>query len=107
LSDPNIHATAQSVSDKLDGEIDGTALPYRLMALLQECSIGSLRNGDGTYPYPEGPNTSSSLLDGFTTLAKIIARTNKGDDIWDAVMKTRDEVAVLSAQVAALVAKAS
>ena len=102
MSDPNANASAQSVADKLDGEVNGQALSYRLMALLHECSIGSLRNGDGSYPYPEGPNTSSSLLDGFTTLAKIFARTNKGDDPWDAIMKTRDEVNALSVQVAAI-----
>jgi hypothetical protein len=104
MSDPNINASARSVSDKLDGEVNGQQLNYRLMALLHECSIGSLRNGDGTYPYPEGPNTSSSLLDGFTTLAKIVARTNKNDDLWDAVMKTRDQVEALAVQVAAIAA---
>jgi hypothetical protein len=80
MSDPNVNATAESVSDKLDGEADGAQLAYRLMALLQECSIFSLRNGDGTYPYPEGPNVSSSLLDGFTTIAKIVGRTYKASD---------------------------
>jgi hypothetical protein len=104
MSDPNVNASAQSVSDKLDGEVDGQQLIYRMMALLQECNIGSLRNGDGSYPYPEGPNKSSSLLDGFTTLAKIFARTNKGDDPWDAIMKTRDAVEALTAQVAAIAA---
>jgi len=87
----NIHASAESVSDKLDGEVDGKQLSYRLMALLHASNIFSLRNGDGTYPYPEGANVSSSLLDGFTTLAKILGRTfvavdGKEYDIWDAVM---------------------
>lgn len=100
MSDPNLNATAKTVADKLDGLVNGSALDYREMALLWECAIGSLRNGDGTYPFPEGPNKSTSLLDGFTTLAKIIARTNEGDDIWDAVMKTRNAVETMAADVA-------
>lgn len=80
MSDPNIYASAASVSDKLDGQEDGSQLSYRLMALLQESTIFSLRNGDGSYPYPENPNVSSSLLDGFTTIAKIVGRTYKASD---------------------------
>lgn len=80
MADPNVNASAESVSDKLDGEVNGSQLSYRLMALLHESNIFSLRNGDGSYPYPEGPNVSSSLLDGFTTLAKILGRTYKASD---------------------------
>ncbi|PBA43505.1 hypothetical protein CKJ63_03325 [Mycobacterium avium] len=73
-TDPNIGATAQSVSDKLDGEIDGQPLDYALAALLQPSQRFSLRPG-GSYPYTEGPNASASRLDQITTLAKILART--------------------------------
>lgn len=80
MVNPNIDASPASVSDKLDGQASGSQLSYRLMALLHESTIFSLRNGDGSYPYPEGPNTSSSLLDGFTTIAKIVGRTYKASD---------------------------
>ncbi|MDY0113714.1 MAG: hypothetical protein RBS21_05495 [Corynebacterium sp.] len=81
--DPNINATAQSVSDKLDGTADGSPLPYRAVALLHPSEIFSLSGtvaGVTAYPYPEGPNTSTSILDGFTTLAKILGRTYVASD---------------------------
>lgn len=80
MADANSNASAQSVSDKLDGQSNGAQLAYALAALLSESNIFSLRNGDGSYPYPEGPNVSSSRLDHVTTLAKVLCRTYKASD---------------------------
>lgn len=78
MPDPNINATADSVSGKLDGvDQNGARLPYRLVALLEPSGAFSLNT---TYPYPEGPNTTSSQLDMTTTLAKVLTRTYKASD---------------------------
>lgn len=87
-TDPNVNASAQSVSDKIDGEVDGQQLAYRLVALLEPSKIFSLNS---SYTYPEGPNTSSSALDIITTVAKVLTRTyvasdGKTYDLFDAVM---------------------
>lgn len=80
VTDPNANATAASVADKLDGEINGQQLAYALAGLMYPSTIFGLRNGDGIYPYPEGPNASSSRLDQVTTLAKVLCRTYTAKD---------------------------
>jgi hypothetical protein len=123
VSDPNINATAQSVSDKLDGEVDGQPLPYDQIDQLQVAEKFSL---SGTVPgitpvkYPEGENVSPSFIDHVNTLTKEFARVyvaaadGKKYDPWDAIMDTHDivqglaaAVTALSAQVQALQPKAS
>jgi hypothetical protein len=89
MTDPNINASAQSVSDKLDGIIDGTPLSYREVEFLVPSQIFGLSS---SYPFPEGQNgPDSSALDQVCTLAKVLTRTwvgpdGKTYDIWDAVM---------------------
>jgi hypothetical protein len=93
MTDPNINATAQSVADQLAGtDGNSNALPYRLTALLQPSQVFSLGS---TYPYPEGPNTTPSVFDQVTTLAKVLTRTwvgpdGKTYDLFDAVMTLLD-----------------
>lgn len=88
MASPNADATAQSVSDKMDGLVDGQPLPYAIVAMLAQSKIFSL---DKSYPEPEGANTGSSRLDQITTLAKVLTRTWEGPDgkvydLFDAVM---------------------
>jgi hypothetical protein len=78
MADPDINATAESVSDKLDGQVNGTPLSYDEVAMLRKSSIFTLRNGD--YPYQEGANTDPSFIDHVNTLAKILTRTWVGSD---------------------------
>ena len=88
MSSPDSHATAQSVSDALNGsDGNGNALPYRLVAMLYDANLLGLFKD---YAYPESSNTSASQFDHNTTLAKLLTRTHThGDgntyDIWDAV----------------------
>lgn len=113
MSDPNINATAESVSDKLDGEVGGQPLPYDLIDMLQLAELFSLSGTvEGVTPvkYPEGENVSSSFIDHVNTLTKIFARVHKSIvdgkvyDPWDAIMDSHDSLQALSAQVAALTA---
>jgi hypothetical protein len=78
MADPNIDASPESVSDKLDGEVGGAALSYDEVAMLRKSSIFTLRNGD--YPFQEGENTDPSFIDHTNTLAKILTRTWVGPD---------------------------
>jgi len=87
MTDPNVNATAQSVSDKLDGtDGNGNQLGNRKVAMLYEADIlGLLKD----YAFTEGSNESASLLDQIVTLAKIFTRKHTfvegGDqlDAWD------------------------
>lgn len=95
MPDPNANANAASIADKLDGRINGQPLDYCLVTLLHKSGIFSLR--DGSFPQPEGENTSPSRLDQITTLAKILSRTYVASDgheydIWDAVMTVLESV---------------
>lgn len=86
--DPNANASAASVSDKLDGLVNGQPLPYELVAMLEPSHIFGLGS---SYPQPEGPNTTASVMDKVTTLAKVLTRTyiasdGKTYDVFDAVM---------------------
>lgn len=89
MSDPNANANANSIADKLDGQVNGQPLSYDVVTMLTPGTVFGLR--DGTYPQGEGPNSSSSLIDKVTTLAKILSRTyvasdGKTYDLWDATM---------------------
>lgn len=105
--DPNVNATAQSVSDKLDGEVDGTPLPYDLVDMLETAEKFSLPGtvtGVTPVAYPEGENVSSSFVDHTNTLTKIFARKYRGADgnlydPWDAIMEILDYVLAQKAPV--------
>jgi hypothetical protein len=92
--DPNINATPQSVADSLAGTVDGSPLSFRQVAMLAASEIFSLSGdveGVTPYPFPEGPNTSTSAFDNITTLSKILTRTwvgpdGKTYDLFDAIM---------------------
>ena len=83
----NAGATPESNADKLDGTVGGAALKNRLVAMFYDAHMfGRARD----YAFPEGSNTSPSLLDHGTSLAKLLTRTQKlsdGNDydLWDAV----------------------
>jgi hypothetical protein len=94
MSDPNAGASPESIQNKLDGVENGIALSYRKVALLEPSKIFGLAT---SYPYSEGPNTSSSQLDQQTTQAKILTRTyvasdGKTYDLFDAVMTILESV---------------
>ena len=77
-------ADADSVARDNNG-VDATGhwLPWRRVHMLREAQIGDLStqtNGDA-----EAPNVSSSLYDQVVTLAKILTRRYKGQDIFDMV----------------------
>lgn len=86
---PNVDATAQSVSDKLDGvDGNGNELPFRKAAMFYEANLLGLSKD---YAFPEGANTSPSMEDQSTSLAKLLTRKHTladGNqyDLWDAVM---------------------
>ncbi len=88
MTSPNANATAQSVSDKLDGiDGNGNAEPYDVVAMLYDANLLGLAKD---YAFPEGPNVSSSALDHVNTLAKVLTRTHKHADgntydVFDAV----------------------
>jgi hypothetical protein len=89
MTDPDINANPESISDKLDGQVDGQPLSYDIVDMLRPSTIFSLR--DGSYPEPEGENTSPSFIDHENTMAKIYTRTfvavdGKTYDGWDAIM---------------------
>jgi hypothetical protein len=72
VTDPNVNATAETVSDKLDGtNTDGQILGYRKAAMFYDANMFGLSKD---YAFPEGPNTSPSLLDQETSLAKLLTR---------------------------------
>jgi hypothetical protein len=83
--DPNAGAVASTVMNALAGIDDetGEQLAFDLVAFLQPSQRFSLQGtapGVTPYPFPEGPNQSSSALDKLTTLAKILTRTYKAAD---------------------------
>ena len=77
-------ADAQSVSAENNGvDGGGRKLPWRVVHVLREAAIGDLStqtSGDA-----EVPNVSSSLYDQVVTLAKVLTRRYKGQDIFDMV----------------------
>jgi len=88
MTSPNVNATPQSVSDKLDGiNGNGQAEPFDIVAMLYDANLLGLSKD---YAFPEPPNTSSSVIDHVNTLAKILTRTHKHADgntydAWDAL----------------------
>jgi hypothetical protein len=88
VTDPNVDATAQTVSDKLDGtNDDGQLLGYRRAAMFYDANMFGLSKD---YAFPEGSNVSPSLLDQGTSLAKLLTRKQtladgNDYDLWDCV----------------------
>lgn len=88
MTDPNITATPASNADKLDGtDGNGNALPYRQAAMFYDARMFGLAKD---YAFPEGPNTTSSVLNHGTSLAKLLTRkqtlADKNDyDLWDCI----------------------
>ena len=88
MTSPNVNASAQSVSDKLDGlDSTGNQEPFDIVAMLYTANLLGLSKD---YAFPEAANTSSSALDHVNTLAKILTRTHKHADgntydAWDAL----------------------
>ncbi|OBJ69081.1 hypothetical protein [Mycobacterium sp. 1274756.6] len=88
MADPNIDATAQTVSDKLDGtNNDGQVLGYRRAAMFYDANMFGLSKD---YAFPEGSNTSPSVLDQATSLAKLLTRKQtladgNDYDVWDCI----------------------
>jgi len=85
---------AQSISNDNNGiDANGKSLPWRLVHLLRAAQIGDISSqtdGDA-----EASNISSSVFDQVVTLSKILTRTYKGHDIWDAVMLLADHFQLL------------
>lgn len=78
MTDPNVNASPQSVSDALAGtDGNGNALPYRKVAMLYDSHMFGLSKD---YAFPEGPNVTSSEFDEETTEAKLLTRTRKMPD---------------------------
>lgn len=88
MTDPNVNATPQSVSDLISGtDGNGAALSFAKVAMLYDANLLGLAKD---YAFPEGSNMSPSRLDQITTLAKVLTRTHTHADgntydIWDAV----------------------
>ncbi len=78
MTSPNVGATAQSVSDKLDGIGATGPLSYREVDQLAPMAIFGLAS---SAPYPEAPSqTTTSVLDVTTTLGKIHTATYQASD---------------------------
>ncbi|RAV17525.1 hypothetical protein DQP57_00430 [Mycobacterium colombiense] len=78
MTDPNVNATAESVSDKIDGiDGDGNQLSYRKVAMFYDSHLFG-RAVD--YAFPEGANVSSSMCDHAASEAKLWTRTRKMSD---------------------------
>ena|SRR6185437_3231755 len=95
MADPNAGASAETVQDKLDGQVNGQPLPYDIVDMLRPSKIFSLRTGE--YPYPETENTDPSFIDHVNTLTKILSRTYVASDgqeydAWDALMTILESV---------------
>lgn len=77
-------ADAQSVENKLDGSVNGKPWDYRIVHLLAEyAGVGSL---------DENPNSTPSMFDQITTLAKILTRRHNGKDVFDLLVEIHDAV---------------
>jgi len=83
-------ADAVSIQNALDGTDGSKMLPWRVVHLLRDASIGDLStqtDGDA-----ETANISASLYDQVVTLSKILTRRYKGKDIWDMACEIHDAV---------------
>lgn len=78
MTDPNVNASPESVADSLDG-IDGSGDPllFRQVAMLYDSNLFGLSKD---YAFPEGSNTTPSVLNHGATLAKVWTRTRKMSD---------------------------
>jgi hypothetical protein len=78
MTSPNVNASPQSVSDKLDGlAADGTELPFRKVAMFYDSNLFG-RAVD--YAFPEGANETASELNHVASQAKLWTRTRKMSD---------------------------
>jgi hypothetical protein len=78
MTSPNVNATPQSVSDKLDGiDGNGAELSYRKVAMFYEAHIFGL---PVDYAFTEGPNETASVLNHAATLAKLFTRKHTMPD---------------------------
>jgi hypothetical protein len=75
---------AKSVENKLDGAVNGQPWPYRIVNLLAEYA------GPGSLD--EQPNSTPSMFDQITTLAKILTRRHNGKDAFDLLVEIHDAV---------------
>jgi hypothetical protein len=98
MTSPNVNASPQSVSDKLDGiDPNGTELSFRKVAMFYEAHTFGLA---ADYAFAESPNETASELNHVATLAKLLTRKKTladGNqyDAWDALM-TLAKAAVLA-----------
>jgi len=94
-------ADASTVEAKLDGLNPETRQPwpYRIVNFFTEWT------GAGQYFPPEGPNTSSSIEDQIVTLAKVLTRRYKGQDVFDLAVANNQLLTQLAADVAAVKVK--
>jgi hypothetical protein len=98
MTSPNVNASPQSVSDKLDGiDGDGNELPFRKVAMFYEAHTFGLAKD---YAFSEGPNETASELNHAATLAKLLTRKHTladGNqyDAWD-MLVTLTKAAVLA-----------
>lgn len=76
---------ANSVENKLDGSVNGKPFPYRIVDLLAEYK-GPGTSGAGV------PNSTPSMFDAITTLAKILTRRHNGLDAFDMLVAIHDAV---------------
>jgi hypothetical protein len=78
MTSPNVNATPQSVSDKLDGlDGSGNQLSFRKVAMFYDSHLFG-RATD--YAFPEGSNESASTCDQTASQAKLWTRTRKMSD---------------------------
>lgn len=89
-------ADANSVNDEINGVGGNGPLPWRRTAMLYTANLLGLGND---YAFPETSNTSPSLLDQVTTLAKLLTRKMRMPDgnemdIWDAAMTICKQVII-------------
>lgn len=98
MTSPNVNASPQSVSDKLDGiDATGAELPFRKVAMFYEAHPFGLAVD---YAFEEGPNETASELNHAATLAKLFTRKHTladGNqyDAWD-MLVTLTKAAVLA-----------
>lgn len=102
MTSPNVNATPQSVSDKIDG-LDGAGneLPFRKVAMFYEAHPFGLAVD---YSFPEGPNETPSEVNHVATLAKLFTRSrtlaDKNQyDLWDAIMTIAKSVVLANPHI--------
>lgn len=78
MTDPDANASPESIADSLDG-IDGNGNPlsFRQVAMLYDSNLFGLGKD---YAFPEGSNTTPSVLNHGATLAKLWTRKRTMSD---------------------------